>query len=348
VAVVSKGAKTKRTEKAMVAIFQEKITADDVKAKARELGADIVGIADSAAINANPPDPADPRVPADISDHDAGRTIVIGKRLSAGVTRITRWNERHKYYNDELTTTMLEEITLELVLWLESKGYPGLIVPPSHVDPWRYQGDPNEHMKPMLSLEHAGVEAGLGTLGLNRQLLTPEYGPRVMLAGVLSSVPVPADARQEESLCLGPECGRCLTACPGDVIQHWDRDWAACDRYRSPHGFAHLTEFLTKVMTSGDPNEQKAALRSEDSFNLWQSILRGAGVISGCRRCQDVCPVGADYETMLKDALDDIPEATDEKAARREAMQAAEAKGDLPEAYTGHARWIGTLGYLNK
>ena len=26
----------------------------------------------------------------------------------------------------------------------------------------------------------------------------------------------------------------------------------------------------------------------------------------GCRRCQDVCPVGADYEKMLKDALDAV------------------------------------------
>jgi hypothetical protein len=60
-----------------------------------------------AEINANPPDPADPRVPADITDHDAGRVIVIGKRLSSGVTRIARWDERHKYYNDELTLTAL-------------------------------------------------------------------------------------------------------------------------------------------------------------------------------------------------------------------------------------------------
>lgn len=331
----------------MVAAFQEPISADDIRAKARALGADLVGIADSAEINANPPDPKDPRVPADVSDHDADRVIIVAKRLSAGVTRIPRWNERHKYYNDELTTTVLEEITLELVLWLEQKGYPALIIPPSHVDPWRYQGDPYEHMKPMLSLEHAAVEAGMGTLGLNRQLLTPEYGPRVMLAGVLSSAPVEAGTRMEQALCLGPECGRCLTACPGDVIGHWDRDWAACDRYRSPHGFQHLTEFLTGIMTAGDPNTQKEMLRSEDSFNLWQSILRGAGVITGCRRCQDVCPVGADYE-MLRDALDEIPEATEEKRARLDAMQAAEAEGSLPETYAEHRRWIGSLGHLEK
>ena len=74
----------------MVAVFQEKITAEEIKAKAKSFGADIVGIADSAEINANPPDPADPRIPSDISDYDAGRVIVIGKRLSSGVTRIAK------------------------------------------------------------------------------------------------------------------------------------------------------------------------------------------------------------------------------------------------------------------
>lgn len=332
----------------MVAVFKEGLTAEQIKARVRELGGDLVGIADGETINRNPPDPGDPRVPADISDHDAGKVIVIGKRLSSGVTRIPRWDERHKYYNDELTMTTLEEISLELVFWLEDRGYPALIVPPTHVDPWRYRGDPDEHMKPMLSLDHAAVEAGLGTLGLNRQLLTPEFGPRVMLAGVLSSIDVDADRRMEDGLCLGPSCGRCLSACPGDVIGHWDRNWAACDKFRAPHGFHHLTDFLTGVMEQSNTEQQKMMLRSEDSFNLWQSILRGAGAITGCRRCQDVCPVGADYETMLKDALDEIPEDTPEKRARLEKMAAAEGKGALPEEYAGQARWIGRLGYLDK
>ena len=325
----------------MVAVFQEKITAAEIMAKAREFGADIVGIADSAKLNANPPDPADPRIPANISDYDADRVIVVGKRLSAGVTRIQRWDERHKYYNDELTLTFLEEITLSLVLWLEKKGYPALIVPPTHVDPWRYQGDPEKHMKPLLQLEYAAVEAGMGTLGLNRQLLTPEFGPRVMLGGVLCSAPVECGSPMKEAMCLGPSCGRCLAACPGDVVKHWNRDWDACDKYRSPHGFAQLTGLFGRIMSEPDKVKQKALLRSEDSFNIWQSILRGAGVLTGCRRCQDVCPIGADYEKLLKDALDEIPEDNDAKRERRAAMEAAEAKGDMPEDYREHEHWIG-------
>ena len=142
-------------------------------------------------------------------------------------------------------------------------------------------------------------------------------------------------------LCKGPECGRCLKACPGDVIGHWDRDWQGCDRYRSPHGFKAVSDFLQKVLEAPDSDSQMKLVRSEESFNIWQSTLRGSGVITGCRRCQDVCPVGADYVEMLQDALDDIAEDTKEKRARLAEMVNLEAKGDVSEGYLRQRRWIG-------
>ncbi len=328
----------------MTSAFKTPIAAETIKEKALELGADLAGIADGAVMDAFPPDPRDPRRPADITDHDGDRVIVLAKRYSAGTTRIARWDERHKYYNDELTLTRLEETALDLVFWLEEQGHPALTIPPTHVDPWRYVGEPGRHMTTMLSLAHAAVEAGLGTLGLNLQLITPAFGPRVILAAVLCSVDCAPDRRMTEALCLGPECGRCLAACPGDVVAHWDRDWVACDRYRSPHGFAQLGAHLTEIMDAPDEAAKLALIRSETSFNLWQSILRGAGVVTGCRRCQDVCPVGEDYGAMIEDALRDIPEDTPDKAARLARMVADEAAGRLPESHEAQSRWIGARG----
>ena len=325
----------------MVDIFRRSLTAAQIKEKARSLGADLVGIADGAAIEANPPDPANPQRPSDITEFDGGRVIVLAKRFSAGVTRIAAWGDRHKYYNDELALTMLEAASLDLVYWLEDAGYPAIIVPPTHVDPWRYQGNPREHLGTLLSLPHAAVEAGLGTLGLNLQLLTPEFGPRVILTAVLCSVDVECDAKMERSLCLGPSCGRCLKTCPGDAVKHWDRDWESCDVYRSPYGFAKLTDQIEALIAADSPEKKKELLRSETTFNLWQSILRGAGAINGCRRCADVCPVGADYETMLKDALDSIAENTPSKEERLAGMVRAEAAAEPVPGYEAQRRWIG-------
>jgi len=316
-----------------VNVFKRPLTASEIKQKAKELGADLVGIADGAKVNT-----------AAVTVHDGGRAIVLALRVQAGSSRILPWNDRNKYYNDELSLTFLEEVSLELVYWLEDAGYPALIVPPTHVDPWRYDGDPQKHRETLISLPHAAVEAGLGTLGLNLQLLTKEFGPRVLLTAVLCSVDVECDQPMTEALCLGPECGRCLKSCPGDVIKHWDRDWESCDKYRSPHGFAQLSEYLGRVIDEPDLKRKKALLRSEDSFNLWQSVLRGAGVITGCRRCADVCPVGADYEAMLKDALDAISENTPAKEARLAAMAAAEPS----PAYERQVHWVGRMNWRRK
>ncbi len=135
----------RRMSAVMVSIFRETLTADAIKAKARALGADLVGIADGAALEAHPPDPKNPQRPSDITELDGARVIVLAKRLSRGVARIAAWNDRHKYYNDELALTRLEEASLELVYWLEDNGYPAIIVPPTHVDPWTYEdGKPEQ------------------------------------------------------------------------------------------------------------------------------------------------------------------------------------------------------------
>jgi epoxyqueuosine reductase QueG len=311
-----------------VNIFKRPLSSEEIKQKAKELGADLVGIADGKKLNTQA-----------ITEHDGERVIVLAVRLQAGTSRIRAWNDRNKFYNDELSLTFLEEASLELVYWLEDAGYPAIIVPPTHVDPWRYDGDPTKHQGTLISLPHAAVEAGLGTLGLNQQVLTREFGPRILLTAVLCSVDVKCDAPMAEALCLGPECGRCLKTCPADAVREWDRDWEACDRYRSPHGFAQLSEYLGRVIDEPDAGRKKEMLRSEASFNLWQSILRGAGVITGCRRCADVCPVGVDYEPMLKDALDAIPENTPAKEGRLAAMP----KGEVSAAYQRQIRWIGRM-----
>jgi ferredoxin len=126
-------------------------------------------------------------------------------------------------------------------------------------------------------------------------------------------------------------------------VRHWGRDWEACDTHRSPYGFAKLTGHLEAIIGAADAQQKKELLRSETTFNLWQSILRGAGAITGCRRCADVCPVGADYADMLVDALEVMPEDTEAKRLRLVDMVTAEAEARLPDDYVDQQRWIGHL-----
>ncbi len=306
------------------------LSAAEIKAKARELGAALVGIADGEEMERRPPQSAGGRRPSEVTELDGRRIVVLGLPLPGGATRLSGWEQRHKMYNDELSHTALEEMALDLVYWLEERGAPALVVSPSLIDARDPSTDPTGPVVPLLSLDHAGVLAGLGTLGLAEQLVTAQYGPRVMLMGVMTSAGVEADQPLAAALCQGPECGRCLCACPADAVGAWQRDEATCDPLRHPNAFPQVADFLERFVNEEDKDKQKGMLRSEESFFHYQGLLRGVGVISGCRMCLDVCPVGTDEAA-------EIPEPT---AAQQEQL-AAIATAGVPEQ---NRRWVGEVG----
>ena len=197
-------------------------------------------------------------------------------------------------------------------------------------------------MTTLLSLPHAAVEAGLGTLGLNLQLLTPEFGPRVLLTAVLCSVDVACDQKMETALCLGPSCGRCLKTCPADAVGHWTRDWPACDRFRSPHGFAQLSEHVTRIIAEPDAAqaERAGALRGQlQSLAKHPARRRRHHRLPPLRRCL------SGRRRLRRDAerraRRDSGRYAGEGSARSPPWTAEEKAGHVPETYAEQSRWIG-------
>ena len=81
--------------------------------------------------------------------------------------------------------------------------------------------------KPEAAFSHviAAKYAGLGTIGVNHTLLTPEYGPRVRLVSVITDAEVHPDPMIRGELCI--ECGRCVNACPQKAFTRKDGVLAA-------------------------------------------------------------------------------------------------------------------------
>jgi epoxyqueuosine reductase len=70
-----------------------------------------------------------------------------------------------------------------------------------------------------LSYQHASEACGLGRRGLSSLLMTPEFGPRVRLIGVLTTAPLVGDKMLQGKLCDPDRCGyRCVKACPVTAI----------------------------------------------------------------------------------------------------------------------------------
>ncbi|MGI9018504.1 MAG: hypothetical protein ACR2HR_15620 [Euzebya sp.] len=308
------------------------LTADAVKQEAARLGASLVGIADSQLLEglAHPPSGV---------LHGVRSVVVLAKRFIYGGALLADASARTAHYSMEVALTHLEEAALDLMFYLEDHGHPALSLPASA------NRSKQEDMvtNGPLSLTHSAVAAGLGTLGLNGMVLTPQFGPRVLLCAVLTLAPLTPDKPMDEGLCRGEECGRCLLACPGDAIGGWELDVEACRPHSSPFDYPYFREHVAQIVTAATPEEQWAKATSGDSLMFWQSLLRGVGIVTGCTRCADVCPVGDDYERFLAADLQVIPEETQQKRDVLAELQARASSGERGPGFERMQPWTGTI-----
>jgi epoxyqueuosine reductase len=116
-------------------------------------------------------------------------------------------------------------------------------------------------------LKDAAVLAGLGTIGLNNLLITPQYGPRVRLrALVLDRTVVPSGPVDFDS-CAGCEMP-CKKACPQNAF----RD--------GPYSRALCNEQMERDKASPVPSHERDK-KGRSSF-----------LVKYCRACELACPIG--------------------------------------------------------
>lgn len=114
------------------------------------------------------------------------------------------------------------------------------------------------------------ISAGLGQLGRNGLLLTPEYGACLRICKVLTDMPLntdkPIDHGQTE---FCEQCLLCARACPADAISFGERTF-------------------TGVCESNNPGIKKWYVNTEKCLRFWQ--CNGAS----CSNCIAACPFTRD------------------------------------------------------
>jgi epoxyqueuosine reductase QueG len=119
-------------------------------------------------------------------------------------------------------TRELQWMGYKISKYLRHAGYTALHLPPSKQNA-RFRTAPFYHMPAMYL-------AGMGTLGLNCSILTPQFGPRVFVTSILTDCALNAGQPMEEEMCT--RCGLCVNHCPVNAMdgKGWKNPFA-CASY---------------------------------------------------------------------------------------------------------------------
>jgi epoxyqueuosine reductase QueG len=214
----------------------------------------------------------------------AKSVIVGGCRMIPAAVEASSRNIRFSQFSTMGLYQELNRISYRLCRFLDDKGFRSVAVPTFlPIDMHNNYGVVSD-----VSLRHAAVEAGLGTLGTNRLLLTNEYGPRVRLMAVLTNAPLEVDAKSEVEYCDG--CELCVEHCPAHAIStDGTVDIRKCSRVVLRYALPGLVRFA-RSLTGASRSELKDAFRGAEFAEYWQNL--NTGIFYSCAECVSVCPAG--------------------------------------------------------
>lgn len=230
--------------------MSKRLDRDDIIAEAKQFGAELVGIAPVARWREYGDLP--PEYHPDQVWPAAKSVISIGIPLWLPIVETAPSNLGRELY--DTVNLLLDQTAYKLAAYLNRNGYPAISIPRDGY------GDVEMLLaKPVAAFSHvwAAKYAGLGTIGWNHILLTPQYGPRIRLVSVLSGVELEPDEVISDDFCS--RCMLCKKTCPVGAISGNER-------------YAHLDRLA--CATNGVTLRQ--ACRNP------------------CSRCIKVCPIGAD------------------------------------------------------
>ncbi len=199
-----------------------KITKDQIRKQAYQLGLDLISFANIERFKNAPL-----RMhPASIFP-EAKTVIVVGKRILRGPWRPieegTSWISYTYFdYHGLLNTVFIPEPLYHLACFIEDHGYeavpyyPGVPEIESEKKPLR-KGQPAPDVN--LAIRIAAVAAGLGEIGWSKVFLTKKFGPRQRLHAIITDLEIEPDTLVKPgSICT--RCMKCVEDCPSKAIPH--------------------------------------------------------------------------------------------------------------------------------
>ncbi|GAB4124185.1 MAG: 4Fe-4S binding protein [Roseiflexaceae bacterium] len=144
----------------------------------------------------------------------------------------------------------------------------------------------------VVSHKPVAVAAGLGQIGIHRNVIHPVFGNFILLGTVLVDRPISEHSQPiEYNPCL--ECKLCVAACPvGAIGSDGSFDFSACFTHNYREFMGGFSDWLDQVIESRSPNEYRQRVNDGETASMWQSLSSGPNYKAAY--CIAVCPAGSD------------------------------------------------------
>lgn len=123
---------------------------------------------------------------------------------------------------------------------------------------------------------YACLKSGIGMKGRNGLLINEKYGSWVFIGEIVTDMDMSAE---EKEIKFCPDCGKCKSACPTEVLKN--------DVFEPDKCLSSITQ-------------KKGEIEEE-----YKNLMRKLNIAWGCDECQKVCPYNINAErTHIKEFID--------------------------------------------
>lgn len=214
-----------------------------------------------------------------------------------------------------LTEEGVEAMNAVAAFPMEQQRYPGDIVPIQH--------------KPIAEA------AGLGRMGLHRNVIHPKFGNFILLDTVL----IGADATQESApVAYNPciDCKLCVAACPVEAIgMDGSFNFSACYAHNYREFMGGFVDWVDQLAEARDRDDFHARVSPAETSSMWQSLSYKPNYKAAY--CVAVCPAGDDVlGAFLKDRVAYNRETVQPFKDKRETvyvLPGSDAEQSVPKRY---------------
>lgn len=183
----------------------------------------------------------------------------------------------------------------------------------------------------IVSHKVVAVEAGLGHMGIHRNVIHSKFGNFVLLGTVLLDAEATAyDRPVDFNPCL--ECNLCVAVCPvGAVKSDGDFDFSACFSHNYREFLGGFNDWVEQIADSRTGLEYRGRMSEAETSSFWQSLAFGPQYKSAY--CMAVCPAGEDViAPYLKDRKAHLNDVV--KPLQNKEEEVYVVKGSDAEAHT--------------